>query len=201
MQLVILLWNCVLDSSFSVLFFIVTSPCVLSFCLLTVDHGCESHTGVSEWPGWTSSIPSLISPLIFSPTYPVHLLPSWAPCWCCGWPGWPCCLWTGFRAAWPSPLPGLRAWGVVFRETAETSGPISSSSWLTTRMLSWVRLAHFLVCPSWNSVDPIFFHMSSFFLIVSDISFFNSLMCPHEFLCLSVYLREDLRGLLLHIKY
>lgn len=109
----------------------------------TVNHGCESRTGVSEWPGWASSIPPLIS--INSPIYPPRLLSSWAPCWCCGWPGWPCCLWTGLRAAWPSPLPGLRAWGVASRETAETSGPTSSSSWLMTRMLSWVRLAYFLV--------------------------------------------------------
>lgn len=121
------------------------SLCVVFFfvCFFIVNHSCESCAGLSERPGWTSS-PSLhlsINP----PIYPSHLLSSQAPCWCGGWRGWPFCLWTGLQAAGPSSPPGLRAWGVASRETAETSGPTLSSSWPTTRMLSWVRLAHFLV--------------------------------------------------------
>ena len=119
------------------------SPCVLSFCLFTVDHSCESSTALSDWPGWTSS-PSLYLS-INPPIYPSCLWLSQAACWCSGWPGWPCCLWTGLQAAGPSSQPGLRAWGVASRETAGTSGQTLSSSWLTTRMLSWVRLAHLQV--------------------------------------------------------
>lgn len=73
-----------------------------------------------------------------------HLpITSQTPCW--WWLGLSCCLWNGLRAAWPSSPPELRDWGVASRETAGTSGPTLSSSWRTTRMLSWVGLAHFLV--------------------------------------------------------
>lgn len=114
---------------------------VFSFCLLTVSHSWESSTVVSAWPGWSSS--QSLHRTINSLTYPSCGLSSQAPCCCGGCPACPCCGWTGLWAAGLSPPPGLRAWKVASRETAETSGPTSSSSWLMTRMLSWVRLALF----------------------------------------------------------
>lgn len=104
------------------------------------DHSCKSSRGVSDWPGWTSSLCLSINP----PIYPSHLWSSQAPCWCGGWLGLPCCLWTGLQAAGPSSPPGLRVWEVASRETAGTFDPTLSWSWPTTRMLSWVRFAHFL---------------------------------------------------------
>jgi len=180
-----------------------------SFCFFTVDHDCESCTGVSEWPGWTSS-PSLH----FSnnpPLYPRCLLLFREPCWCNGWLGWPCCLWTGLQAAGPSPPPGLRAWGVASRETAETSGPTLSSSSLTTRISSWVRLARVLVflelyALNWLLMDfgPIITQLlkqKTCFLPWFFLLLFLLLRWHNQFICLCGHLYQDVCGLSSRIKY
>ena len=130
-------------------------------------HGCEWVTGLAG---------PLLPPFISSinpPIYPSRLWPSQAPCWCSGWLGWPCCLWTGLRAAGPSSPPELRAWGVASRETAGTSGPTLSSSWQTTRMLSWVRLACSLVFLEFYGLCLLFICVWFFFLTFSNISYGN----------------------------
>lgn len=116
--------------------------CISPSSLSTVDINCKSSRSVSEGPGRTSS-PSLFIPsALLPPIYPSRLWSSRAPCWCDGWLASPCCLWNWLQATGPSSPPKLRAWGVASRGTAGTSGPTLSSSWLTTRMLNWVRLAY-----------------------------------------------------------
>lgn len=117
------------------------NDCII-FCIFCFFFCCTAAREAGVW------VHSLAGPL--PPLFIFHLpIPSQTPCW--WWLGFSCSLWNGLQAAWPSSPPELRDWGVASRETAGTSGPTLSSSWLTTRMLSWVgwHISLFLMASFW----------------------------------------------------